>query len=137
MFYCFNHKPDCCRDRKFSWVTVDFVPDSVLHILRINRTDSVFQKSGIHFCQRIVDRHILLLKTCINRLVFINLCFLKQALLMRPLGIGSRGRFLFVTTSKKKTGFLLIETFRKDFITLKVRMRIEYTNLIVLLFAAC
>ena len=32
---------------------------------------------------------------------------------LRPLGIVLRGRFLFVTTYKTKTGFLLIETFRK------------------------
>ena len=32
---------------------------------------------------------------------------------MRPLGIVLRGRFLFVTTSEKKIGFLLIEIFRK------------------------
>jgi hypothetical protein len=32
---------------------------------------------------------------------------------LRPLGIVLRGRFLFVTTSEKKNGFLLIETFRK------------------------
>jgi hypothetical protein len=39
--------------------------------------------------------------------------FLQQAMLKRHLGIGNRGRFLFVTTSEKKTGFLLIETFSK------------------------
>jgi hypothetical protein len=39
-------------------------------------------------------------------------CILLQALLMRPLGIGSRGRFLFVTTAETKTGVLLIEQFR-------------------------
>ncbi len=33
---------------------------------------------------------------------------------MRPLGIVLRGRFLFVTTSEKKTGLLLIETFRNQ-----------------------
>jgi hypothetical protein len=34
---------------------------------------------------------------------------------MRPLGIVLRGRFLFMTTSEKKIGLLLIETFRKLF----------------------
>ena len=33
---------------------------------------------------------------------------------MRPLGIVLRGRFLFVTTSEKKTYFLLIEVFSKQ-----------------------
>jgi len=32
---------------------------------------------------------------------------------MRPLGIGSRGRFLFVTTGGKKNGFLLTEVSSK------------------------
>jgi hypothetical protein len=36
-------------------------------------------------------------------------------MLKRHLGIGNRGRFLFVTTAEKKNGFLLIEVFSKHF----------------------
>jgi len=46
----------------------------------------------------------------------INNLFLQQALLTRPLGIGSKGRFLNITISEKKNGFLLIEIFEKLFV---------------------
>jgi hypothetical protein len=73
---------------------------------------------GLNHCRdenwRVIDRYLALEKTyeTVNDKKPV---FLQQALLTRPLGIVLRGRFSYVTTSKKKSAFLLIETFRKPF----------------------